>query len=203
MASAKFIKAWCLKKVKDMQSMIVNDLSKDIEKTARLHYNRAVKEVPADNPYVVVSRQVSGNSFTISCSGEQVLFIEFGAGITHSTQTSTVLTDSNNKTIEYASRPAGIVPIGMYHYSTHGGVNAYNKFLSSHPNWRGSRGKDDWWIYLSTTGRESKNTTRWGMNRRGEFKMKTSGIRPVRALYLAVGSGIKKITTQKKIRRLG
>lgn len=181
MASAKFIEKWCQKKIKDMENAILIDLPKDIEKTARLHFNRAVKEVPADNPYVVVSSSTNGKSATISCSGEQVLFIEFGAGITHSTRTSTVLTDSENRQIEYASRPAGIVGIGEYGHH---------------------RGKDDSWVYLSTTGRESQNATHWGMNSRGEFKMNTSGIRPVRALYHAIGSGVKKLTT-KKIRRLG
>lgn len=180
MANSKFVELWCKRKVQEMKNKVIDDLSNDIERTARLHFNRAVKEVPADDPYVVVSKQIKGNSFTITCSGEQVLFIEFGAGITHSTKTSTVLTDSNNILLEYASRPYGIVGIGEYghHY-----------------------GKNDWWIYLSTTGRVSKNTTRFGMNNRGEFKMKTSGIRPVRALYLAVGSGVRKITQRKIIRR--
>lgn len=180
MANAKFIKKWCLKKVKDIEKLIAVDLPKDIEKTARLHFNRAVKEVPADNPYVVVSSNTNGKSATIYCLGEQVLFIEFGAGIKYSTHTSTVLTDSENHQVEYASRPAGIVGIGEYGQG---------------------RGKDDSWKYLSRTGRESLHSHIYSQKASGETLMITSGIRPVRALYLAVNSGVKKITT-KKLRRI-
>lgn len=201
MADKKYIEKWCKQKVDEMKKMVVYDLSKDIEKTARLHFNRAVKEVPADDPYVVVKSYINGDSFKVECVGNQVLFIEFGAGITNSTRTSTVLTDSNNEQIEYASRPNGIYPIGHYQ-GRQQFKNASNWGLAMnllHRHGLASRGMDTYWFYRSETGRGSTNAEqiRYNFNS-NSYTMITIGIRPVRALYLAVGSGVRKITQRKK-----
>lgn len=184
MANAKFIEAWCNKKVKDIKKAIVNDLSKDIEITARRNFARAVPLIPASDTFIDVWAIKNDDSFKIICGGTQVLFVEFGAGITHSTETSTVLTDSDNRQVEYASRPKGIVGIGGY--GKHLGLN--DKWYFSDVNLVAETGKN--------------HTTMVKATSTGKFVYITEGIRPVRALYLAVNSGVKKLTT-KKIRRIG
>lgn len=159
-----------------MEFDISEQVSKDIEKSARSNFNRARIEVPADDPNVVVVRQrLSNKEALISCSGEQVIFIEFGAGVKHFTRSSTVLQEGAE---ENAPRKAGtgITP-SIYN------IGGYGKH----------QGHNDSWVYLSTTGRESLHSHRFGTNMRGEFKMFTSGIRPVRALWRARTNALRRL----------
>lgn len=170
----KFFKASALSKIKKLEKTVVEEVSINIEKSARSNFNRARFEVPADNPNVTVIRTKSSpTSAIVSCYGDQVLFIEFGAGVSHATETSTMLQEG---AIETAPRKAGVTP-PMYN------IGGYGKH----------KGLDDSWVYLSITGRESLHSHRYGMNRRGEFRMFTSGIRPVRALWRARNNAIKRL----------
>ena len=185
MANAKFIEAWCKKKVKDLEKLIVYDLANQVAKDTQRNFKMARDEVPAMDWYVDVwTSQLGNNAVEVVCGGTQVLFIEFGAGNKHKQETSTYIKVGN---VEYASRPNGIVPIG-----------GYGK----------GRGKDDSWIFkdynlIPDTESESskKHTHLLRGSSDGGFIYRTGGIRPVRALYRGIASGVKKITT-KRIRRL-
>lgn len=183
MANAKFIEAWCKKKIKDIENIIVYDIPNQIAKDAQRNFKMAQNEVPASDWYVEVWCSKRGtNSAEIICGGTQVLFIEFGAGIAHKTETSTVIL-SGNQEIEYATRPNGIV-----------GIGGYGKGL----------GQNDSWIFkdsniIRETGRNHTHLLRSDKN--GDFIYRTGGIRPVRALYRAIASGIKKYT-KNRTRRL-
>lgn len=155
---------------------VITETGNEIERSARRNFNNALDEIPADDPIIRVYSMPTfkgsrGFQKTILCEGNQVLFTEFGVGVSHSTESSTIVMD-NNKQIEYASRPAGIVGIGEY------GLH---------------RGKDDVWLYKSRNRRESLHSHFAKTNRKGEFIMITSGIRPVRALYRAVGTAFRKL----------
>lgn len=178
MSNSKFIEAWCKKKIKDLERVIVDDLPKEIAKDTQRNFNRVVDEIPADDPKVsVIVQKHSNNEASVVCSGNQVLFVEFGAGNKYKTKTSTVVRVGQSD-VEYASRPAGIVGIGEYGQG---------------------RGKDDYWIYRGT--RVSKNSQKF-LKKPNKDLIITQGIRPVRALYRGIASGLRRITT-KRIRRLG
>lgn len=184
MANRKFIEAWCKKKVREIERIITDELPNQIAKDAKRNFKSAEKEVPSADWYVDVWASKRGaNSAEVVCGGTQVLFIEFGAGNAHKDETSTVVR-SGMYDVEYASRPAGIVSIGQF-------GKGY--------------GKDSSWVfkdvnYIIDNG---VNHTHWlKQNSRGEFIYRTGGIRPVRALYRAIATGVKKITV-KRIRRLG
>lgn len=189
MASSKFIEAWCKKKVKDLEKLIVYDLATQIAKDTQRNFKMARNEVPAMDWYVDVwTSQLGSNAVEVVCGGTQVLFIEFGAGHMHQTETSTSVRVGQYDDVEYASRPNGIVPIGEY-----------GKGL----------GKNDSWIFkdynlIPDTENESskKHTHLLRGSSDGGFIYRTGGIRPVRAMYRGIASGVKKITT-KRIRRLG
>ena len=179
MANAKFIEAWCKKKIKDIENIIVYDIPNQIAKDAQRNFKMAQDEVPSADWYV----EVWANKGEVVCGGTQVLFIEFGAGNAHKNETSTVVRVGQYD-VEYASRPSGIVGIGQYgkHY-----------------------GQDESWIFkdsniIRDTGRNHTHLLRSDKN--GDFIYRTGGIRPVRALYRAIASGIKKYTT-KRMRRIG
>ena len=165
---------------KDIQRFaqrVLDSTTEDVEKTTRANFMRVIPEVPADDPFVEV--HTSGTFYAgkdsigkiITCGGNQVLFIEFGAGVSHSTETSTIVMD-NNKQIEWASRPPGIVGIGEYGHH---------------------RGKDDFWVYKSNNHRIAIGDEIWRLGKNGETYIKTSGIRPVRALHRALGTTFRKL----------
>ena len=187
---------------------VVNAVADDVEKNAQINFDRAIPDVPADYPEVVVSS--SGTTYTgktsigrtIYCRGNQVLFIEFGAGVQNKMTQQSVIAHSRvanlgtkdqkvvwvrgrdkdipargfsfsgNALHEEDPRPQGIV-----------GLGEYGRHL----------GKNDFWIYLSASGRVANGDERWGMNRRGEFKIKTTGIAPVRALWRARNGALNKL----------
>ena len=183
MATRKFVIAWCNKKVKDMKSLVINDLSKDIEKRAKRNFLRASQEIPACDNYIDVWSSVGLDKFQISCGGTQVLFAEFGAGHTFYHKTP-MTTDAYNVEVEKAPRPVGIVGIGEYgkHY-----------------------GKQSKWYFsdvnlIPETGKN--HTTMVKATKTGNLIYITEGIRPTRALYNAVNSGVKNLT-RKRTRRIG
>ena len=192
MANSRQIISSLKSKIEDLEEGLIRDVAKSVERSTRTNFNRAIPEVPADNPLVSVSSFSWGKKCAIQCRGEQVLFIEFGAGTKHANQTSFMGTTEDNKQIETAPRPWGIVDLGMYHYTLNLGYGRYYMSVFNGKTYHGSRGKDDQWVYLSTSGRLSRYSERWGMNSRGEFKIKTEGIRPVRALYRGVRNGVRK-----------
>ena len=161
-----------------------------METDARRNFRQNMEMVGADDPFVDVSRIVNGDHATITCKGNQVLFIEFGAGAGNTwNEMSDRPTTSSFKMIggtltELAPRPTGIVELGNY-----------GKGL----------GKNDYWIRPTRTmmlkGRESYVRRADGSIKYGVLW--TMGTRPMRALWRARNSALDKIIYQKKVRRLG
>ena len=150
--------------VQKIPNIVVEAVSKDMAQTAQRHFNTDLNDVGADDPYVVVSRSVNGNSAEVRCTGNQVLFIEFGAGKYYYTgDTEVRLYQGVIPNIK--PRPSTIDDIGHYHLA----------------RWGRSRGLDDLWFYKSDTGRESENAHLIKYNRNGDPIMLTHGNRPARA----------------------
>ena len=170
------------KQTQEALKLMVDSATKNAQKS----FDRFVIEVPSDDPYVRVSHTPIENigktrwKSTISCVGNQVIFIEFGAGVWYYNETAVRLYEKYLGGLNHRGTPK-VDDIGHYHLAK-----------GSH-----SRGLDDWWIYLSTTGRTAKGDERWGMNSRGEFKIKTHGNRPARALYRAVGMAVTRLARGK------
>lgn len=145
-------------------------------KQAQNSYDRFVFEVPADDPYVwvkntpIVKAKDTTYASSISAIGNQVLFIEFGAGITYNKETSPIV--RMYQSFMPNDRPPKIYNIGEY---------------------GSGRGKDDVWFYKSKTGRESENAHLIKYNSHQEPIMITHGNRPARALYLGVGMAIRRL----------
>ena len=183
--------------------IVVDKLSEDITKTAQRNFNQNPEDVGADDPMVIVSRTYAGNHAEVICMGDQVLFIEFGAGamnksreaMYHSTfkdsleweggirETITVgyrevplygFKSKGGSIYEVAPRPSGIVPLGEYGQR---------------------RGKDDHWVRPSKTmvkkNREGYVHTKDGGIRNGALW--TCGTPPKRALWRAKSSAISKL----------
>lgn len=163
------------KKVKDFTTTTLNKLVDTATKYAQQGYDRFVPEVASDDPYVFVFNSPitqEGNykySREIRCVGNQVLFIEFGAGLPYYTETELRLYQN---ILPINPRPNGIHEIGTY---------------------GDGRGMDGTWFYKSYNGRESE-TTHWIKdNLSGEAIMLTHGSRPARALYRGVGMAVRKL----------
>ncbi len=185
------------KNVKASAPKIVDAVSKEIEVNAKRNFNRAIPEIGADNPYIVVSRVVNGNSATIRCIGEQVLFAEFGAGLHNSYFERTITIDNYtrgnfsvkgyDRTIVFSARgfskggmkelmprPSGIVQLGKYGKGY--GVNEY-------------------WVRPTTNGRLASRETNVH-KRNGEMRndvIWTMGTKPVRALWRARNTALNKL----------
>lgn len=170
-------------KVKKLERNIVSDLATEMERSAIKNFKRAEREVPADNPRVDVHKEYlpANNMALVICGGEQVLFIEFGAGSEHYYEGSMV----GEKGEKAPRREIGILDVGEY---------------GKH------HGKDSSWVYLSETGREALHTHNIGIsNRTGLYRMRTGGIRPQRALWRARNNALRKVVHLKGLgrRRLG
>ena len=174
---------------------VVDNIKKEVDKQTQEALNRVVNyattntqnsfdrfydEVPADDPFVFVKNtpmvQLNNHTWarTIKCTGNQVLFIEFGAGKYYYTNVETRM---YSKYLGYMNdRPIGISNIGEYGYGF---------------------GKDDVWFYKSQTGRESENAHLVKYNKSGKPIMITHGNRPARALYRGVGLAIRKLVGGK------
>ena len=204
--------------VKASMPKILEAFSKEVENNARKNFNKAVPEISGDNPYVVVSRKVSGNQATISCSGEQVLFAEFGAGIfnsfkeidvyvpEHTATTSSGATyrvRGYTKTLlinargfkagglkEKYPRPFGIVPLGQYHSSLQGGYGNYYMTVWNGKKYAGSRGMNEFWVRHTDNGRMGNNEN--AVRGRSDVVW-TKGTRPVRGLWRARNTAISKL----------
>ena len=166
------------KKVNDQTKEALNRVVNYATTNAQNSFDRFVYEVPADDPYVFVmntplielgTSKYPKYSRTIQCVGNQVLFIEFGAGVYYYTDTETRLYQSVMGGLN--PRPSSIANIGEY----------------------GFRGKDDVWFYKSKTGRESENAHFVKYNRNGDTIMITHGNRPARALYRGVGMALRRL----------
>ena len=161
---------------------VVNQVVEYATINAQNSFDKFYDEVPADDPYVFVtntSLAKVGNNYerTIRCVGNQVLFIEFGAGQYYYTEAETRLYDKYLGGLDHRGKPK-VYDIGHY-----GGGN--------------SRGQDDLWFYKSQTGRESENAHYVKENRNGEPIMITHGNRPARALYRAVGMAVRRLAEGK------
>ena len=187
--------------VQKIPSIVVEAVSKDMAQTAQRHFNTDLNDVGADDPYVVVSRSVNGNSAEVRCTGNQVLFIEFGAGAQNSfrnadnylrlgavknwegikEQTTIVVQGriipahgfKNYGLTEIAPRPTGIVPLGQYGHK---------------------RGQYDYWVRPTRTmvkkNREGYVHTANGIK---NGVLWTMGTYPKRALWRARNSAIGKL----------
>lgn len=173
-----------LKVVKKMQKQ-VDDLTKEAlnrvvsyaTNSAQNSFDKFYDEVPADDPFVFVSNtpitQYKDHAWSrkINCVGNQVLFIEFGAGVYY--YTGDVEARLYSKYLgNLPTRPSMIYEIGGY---------------GQH------RGRDDVWFYKSQTGRESENAYYVKTNRQGQSIMITHGNRPARALYRGVGLAVRRL----------
>ena len=144
-------------------------------------FDRFFDEVPSDDPYVFVRNtpitQITKTQWSrsIECAGNQVLFIEFGAGVYY--YTGDLEARLYGKYLgNLPPRPSSIYNIG-----------GYGK----------GRGKDDLWFYKSKTGRESENAHLVKYNKNGEPIMITHGNRPARALYRGVGMALRRLAEGK------
>lgn len=186
MATSRQIISSLNKKVEDLEESLIRDIAKSVERSTRSNFNRTIPEVPADDPFVSVSSFSFGKSCAIQCIGSQVLFIEFGAGIMNRMKSIDVYRGDtvyskdivgngfafvDNAITEVAPRPSGIVPLGEY-----------GKGL----------GKNDFWVYRTYNGRMAMGDEIWRIGKDGQSYVKTYGIRPIRALYRGVRSGVRK-----------
>lgn len=164
------------KKVDEATTNTVNKVTDYVVRNAQAGFDRFMIEVPADDPIVDVFstsllKEDTKYSRTIECRGDQVLFIEFGAGKYYYTgDTETRLYQGVIPNIK--PRPNSILDIGEY---------------------GSGRGKDDVWFYKSDTGRESENAHLVKYNRNGDPIMITHGNRPARALYRAIGMAMRRL----------
>lgn len=153
---------------------------------AQNSFDRFVIEVPSDDPYVWVKRtQLSKTgktkwSSTISCIGNQVIFIEFGAGVYNYTESEAKIYQRYLGGLDHRGTPR-VDDIGNFHLA----------------KWGRSRGSDDLWFYKSQTGRESENAHLVKYNSAGEPIMITHGNRPSRSLFRAVGMAVMRLARGK------
>lgn len=178
MATRVEIEKLLKRKVEKLAEQTIEAVGKETARGARQNFNAVKGEIPADDPNIsvyelpIVRENQHSWYKTIVCDGNQVLFVEFGAGQHEQNKTSTVGLVGEKQT-ELAPRPKGIHSIGGY---------------GKH------KGKGDYWFYASETGRTSSNARRIRFSHRsGKYTMLTIGIRPVRALWRAVQVAIRKL----------
>ena len=169
------------KKVDDFAQQTLNSFVDYASRQAQSGFDKFMIEVPADDPIVDVFtthivKEKNKYSRTIECRGNQVLFIEFGAGVYHYTGDLEARL-YQNVLPNIAPRPKGIDEIGNYHLA----------------KWGRSRGQDDIWFYKSQNGRESENAHLIKYNSHNEPIMVTHGNRPARALYRAIGMAMRRL----------
>ena len=183
------------KKIDLIGASLISQIAFGIEKRARSNFNRARKVTGSDEDRTLVTvthlttTTSSGFKTTITCSGDQVLFMEFGAGtynvysrkvegmdVSYSDKfsNSTWVFDDARGEMEILqfgmpSRPTGIVPLG--HYGK-------------------GRGMDGLWVRPSDTGIPNLSAGESHvLNKRGEERPNvvwTYGTPPTRSLYRAV-----------------
>lgn len=198
-SNTKFITKWLEKKVKEAKRDVEVEIAK-IPIQAQTNYDRFQIEVPADDPRVDVlsyfKQDKDLSTMTINCVGNQVLFIEFGAGQYYYTEKETILFKND---LSIPNRPVGIAPIGKYSSLVHRDrptgmdLNTWNWTMNYMPI---SRGRDEFWFYKSRTGRTSENAHLVKYNKSGNPIMITRGNRPSRSLYRAVGMAMRRIRTK-------
>lgn len=182
----------------DIDRLTKNELESityDICHGAQMNFDRFMPEVAADDPFVYCETvYVNQDTREVVCWGDQVLFIEFGAGVLNEVRRDVKPTEIvgwhgehigwkergdipafgfqfiDNYLTEVAPRPDGIVPLGEY-----------GKGL----------GSNDYWIYYGW--RESNNSQEF-LKRKGKGLMITRGNPPARALYRAIRNAIRRRT---------
>ena len=191
-----------LEDVKAVAPKLTEAFSKEVADTAQRNFNNALLDISGDDPYVVVSRTVKGNHATITCTGQQVLFAEFGAGLQNAyrerevfveghlaiSRTNTLyFVEGHHRTIglnargfkdmgttETMPRPSGIVELGEY-----------GKGL----------GTLEWWVRPSKNMQKAHGESNVH-KKNGEIKqgvLWTTGTKPVRGLYRARNTAINKL----------
>lgn len=174
------------KKVDKQSQEALNRVIEYATNHAQLGFDRFVIEVPSDDPYVWVKHtpieQIGKRRWSskIICTGNQVVFIEFGAGVYNYTESEVKLYNKYLGGLDHRGTPH-VDDIGNYHLA----------------KWGRSRGADDVWFYKSQTGRESENSHLVKYNSVGEPIMITHGNRPARALYRAVGMSVMRLARGK------
>lgn len=174
------------KKVDSQTEEALTRVVKYTTKSAQNSFDRFVIEVPSDDPYVWVNytpiEKLGKHKWgsKISCIGNQVIFIEFGAGKYYYTETETKLYQKYLGGLDHRGTP-NVDDIGNYHLAQNGR----------------SRGLDDIWFYKSHTGRESETAHLFKYNRAGDPIMITHGNRPARALFRAVGMAVMRLAKGK------
>ena len=177
---------------------VVDNLATSIEQGATRNFNKTRGLISSDFDYVSVTRSVNNKySQTITCMGDQVLFIEFGAGAMNKSRYSATeivgwhgehiswkyverpnfgFKIKHNKLIEEAPRPSGIVELGHY-------GKGY--------------GMDDYWIRPSITGIPNTYIGESHVHKKnGEMRSDvvwTKGHPPMRALWRAVRNAVKNL----------
>lgn len=193
-----------LKDVKATAPKVVEAFSREVEVSARRNFDNALLDISGDNPYINVQRTVSGNKAIISCSGEQVLFAEFGAGLQNTYREKEVYVEShfaisrsntlyyvqghyktiglrargftNMGTTENMPRPAGIVGLG--HYGKGLGVLEY--WVRPSLNMQKAHGESN----VHKKNGDIKQGVLW-----------TQGTKPVRGLWRARNTAINKLVS--------
>jgi len=190
--------------VKATMPKLVDAFSREVEVNARKNFNRAVNDISGDNPYVSVSRTVSGNNAKIICGGEQVLYAEFGAGLQNSYREKEVYVESHfaisrSNTLYYVQghyRTIGLNAKGFAYKGMFEDLIFYERPQGIVPlgNY-GVHGKDDFWFRPSTNGRTGSMEA-IKKKRNGELDPRyvwTMGTVPVRGLCRARNTAINKL----------
>lgn len=196
-----------LQDVKATAPKIVEAFSKEVEVSARRNFNRAINDISGDNPYISVVRTVSGLNAKITCSGEQVLYAEFGAGLLNKYAEKEIYVESH-----FAISKSNTLYYVQGHYRTVGynakgfkdmgeteimprpqgiGALGHNPEAWHTPSW----GINDFWFRKTTNGRTGSMET-LKKKRNGEIDDRyvwTMGTKPVRGLYRARNTAINKL----------
>lgn len=201
MSTSKFTEAWLKSKIRKLEIESVEQVASDIEKGARRNFNKAMPSVSTDDPEVDVMRiKEAPNKQTVICGGYQVLFIEFGVGLSNKfvkNGTDVAIGFDRNTATEVAPRPAKIDPLGHYHLS----------------RWGRSQGIKEFWVRPSRDGIPNVAIGEQEVHTRNRHTGEITGVRddvvwtqghpPVRALWRARNNALAKLFKGGRIRRIG
>ena len=189
----------------EVAEKVVDAVSGDMVLNAQINFDTSVPYVPADDPRVDVSRSVNGKSATITCVGNQVLFIEFGAGaqnsMTQATKVGGLRVLSATPNIPY--RRVIWVRGATKDIPAHGFSFGGNRLHEEAPRPSGivglgeygkHLGKNDYWIYKSYSGRVAQGDNVWRIGKEATY-IQTKGIAPVRALWRARNNALNKLNS--------
>lgn len=186
--------------ISKMPSIIVDAVSEDMTKSAQRNFDRDLDDVGADDPYVRVSRRVNGESAEVICTGNQVLFIEFGAGTMNAKKGYTL--DKYSVSFSNGYQNAVITKVRSGREIPAYGFKAGGNEIAPRPNgivelgeYGKGYGTQDHWVRPTKTG-VLKNRERYVFDRNGvkrEGVLWTDGTYPKRALWRARNSSLNKL----------